>query len=195
MAMTGKPIVYGVTIPKDAPSPDLAVEFVKFLLGPEGQAIMDEYGQPPIVPAVSADVDSVPAALKPMVAPAGAGPAPAGAADLTVTGAVENELALTVDELRGMEVVEITAEHPKKGEDTYEGVRFNDLLELAQPKADASTIIVTAADGYSAEVALRDVQDCADCLIAFRTDGGLRTVMPGMPGDIWVKEVVTIEIK
>ena len=197
MTMTGKPIVYGVTIPKNAPSPDLAVEFAKFLLGPEGQAIMDEYGQPPIVPAVSADVDSVPAALKPMVAPAGAesAPAPAGTADLTVTGAVENGLALTVDDLRGMEVVEITAEHPKKGEDTYEGVRFNDLLELAQPKADASTVIVTADDGYSAEVALCDVQDCPDCLIGFRTKGGLRTVMPGLPGDTWVKGVVSIEIK
>jgi hypothetical protein len=39
------------------------------------------------------------------------------------------------------------------------------------------------------------VQACADCLIAFRTDGGLRTVMPGMPSNTWVKGVVTIEIK
>jgi len=53
MTMTGKPIVYGVTIPKVAPRPDLAVEFVKFLIGPDGQAIMEQYGQPPIVPAVA----------------------------------------------------------------------------------------------------------------------------------------------
>lgn len=69
MTMVGKPVVYGVTIPKDAPSPDLAVEFVRFLLGPEGQAIMDEYGQPPIVPAITSDVDSLPDVLKDMVAP------------------------------------------------------------------------------------------------------------------------------
>jgi len=52
----GKPIVYGVTIPKNAPNPDLALEFVKFLLGPEGQAIMAEQGQPPIVPHSAAGI-------------------------------------------------------------------------------------------------------------------------------------------
>jgi molybdate/tungstate transport system substrate-binding protein len=195
MTMVGTPIVYGVTIPKNAPSPDLAVEFVKFLLGPEGQAIMDEYGQPPITPAVTNDVDSLPDALKDMVAPPAATPAATVQPDLTISGAVENELALTIDELKGMEVVEITAEHPKKGQDTYEGVRFNVLLDMAQPKAEATTITMTADDGYSIDVPLCDVQACADCLISFRTDGGLRTVMPEMPGDTWVKGVVTIEIK
>jgi len=70
MTMVGKPIVYGVTVPKNAPNPEMAIEFVKFLLGPEGQAIMDAQGQPPIVPPVSASPDALPAALKGMVAPA-----------------------------------------------------------------------------------------------------------------------------
>ena len=64
---SGKPIVYGVTIPKNAPSPDLALEFVKFLLGPEGQAIMEQMGQPPIVPPVADDRDALPPALRPPV--------------------------------------------------------------------------------------------------------------------------------
>jgi molybdate/tungstate transport system substrate-binding protein len=64
----GKPIVYGVTIPHNAPSPDLATEFVKFLLGSEGQAIMETQGQPPIVPAVVATgSDMLPAELKELV--------------------------------------------------------------------------------------------------------------------------------
>ncbi len=67
MTMVGKPIVYGVTIPSNAPSPDLAEEFVKFLLGPEGQAIMEDQGQPPILPPVSGEVDNLPDALKGMV--------------------------------------------------------------------------------------------------------------------------------
>jgi molybdate/tungstate transport system substrate-binding protein len=67
MTMVGKPIVYGVTIPKNAPGPDLALEFVKFLLGPDGQAIMEAQGQPPIVPPVSGDVDALPADLQAMV--------------------------------------------------------------------------------------------------------------------------------
>jgi len=67
MTMTGKPIVYGVTIPRNAPSPDLALEFVKFLLSPEGRAIVEEYGQPPIVPPVASDKGALPAALQTLV--------------------------------------------------------------------------------------------------------------------------------
>jgi molybdate/tungstate transport system substrate-binding protein len=68
MTMTGTPIVYGVTIPKNAPTPELALEFVKFLLSDEGQAIIAAQGQPPIVPAVtSTGVDMLPAELRLLV--------------------------------------------------------------------------------------------------------------------------------
>lgn len=67
MTMVGKPIVYGVTIPKNAPSPELALDFVKFLIGPEGQAIMEEQGQPPIVPPVADDRNALPAVLQTLV--------------------------------------------------------------------------------------------------------------------------------
>ncbi len=68
MTMVGKPIVYGVTMPQNAPSPELALEFVKFLLGPEGQAVVEGQGQPPIVPPVADDLASVPDALRGLVA-------------------------------------------------------------------------------------------------------------------------------
>lgn len=45
------PVVYGVTIPTNAEHSEMALEFVKMLVGEEGQAIMDAQGQPPIVPA------------------------------------------------------------------------------------------------------------------------------------------------
>ncbi len=66
--MKGKPIVYGLTIPKNAPHPELAIAFVRFLLGPEGQAIMRDSGQPPIVPATTDDISKTPAELKELVA-------------------------------------------------------------------------------------------------------------------------------
>lgn len=67
VTMVGEPIVYGVTILRDAPNPDLALEFVKFLIGPEGQAIMERMGQLPIVPPTTGDRDALPAALQPLV--------------------------------------------------------------------------------------------------------------------------------
>lgn len=63
----GAPIVYGLTIPKNAPHPDLATEFVAFVLGPEGQAILEAAGQPPIVPPVASDANKLPAALRSLV--------------------------------------------------------------------------------------------------------------------------------
>ena len=47
---TGKPIVYGITVPKNAPNPELGREFVKFVIGDAGQKIFADMGQPPIVP-------------------------------------------------------------------------------------------------------------------------------------------------
>ncbi|MCK4243050.1 MAG: tungstate ABC transporter substrate-binding protein WtpA [Dehalococcoidia bacterium] len=67
--LIGAPIAYGVTIPKDAPHPELAISFLQFLLGPEGQAIMADCGQPPIAPAIASDQDRLPVELKEFVQP------------------------------------------------------------------------------------------------------------------------------
>jgi len=65
LTRAGAPIVYSVTIPKNAPSPDLAEDYVALLLSLEGQRIMDGNGQPPIVPPLTAEYDRLPASLKP----------------------------------------------------------------------------------------------------------------------------------
>lgn len=63
---TGKPMVYGITIPKNAPHHDLAVQFVAFVLGPKGRAIMKRNGQAPLALATG-DVSRLPAQLKQLV--------------------------------------------------------------------------------------------------------------------------------
>mgnify|MGYP001828686595 CR=1 FL=1 len=61
---TGAPMVYGVTIPHNSPSPELAVDFVRFLLDPSrGMALMERNGQPSIVPAPTDSYDRLPEAL------------------------------------------------------------------------------------------------------------------------------------
>ena len=64
----GKPMVYGITIPKNAPHKGLAVKFIVFLLGKEGREIMMRNGQAPLpVPQVTGDASRLPQPLKRLV--------------------------------------------------------------------------------------------------------------------------------
>ncbi len=189
----GKPIVYGVTMPTNAPHPQLALEFVKFLLSAEGQVILQGQGQPPIIPPVTDDVENLPDELKMLVESAAGASEPAGDTVLTFTGKVENVLTLSRADLEGMDVIELTTEHPKKGEQTYTGVLLSTLLEQAKP-SDDTTLSIIASDAYTVDISISDIRACADCMIAFDGDI-LRMVMPGMESNFWVKDVVCIEIK
>jgi DMSO/TMAO reductase YedYZ molybdopterin-dependent catalytic subunit len=116
--------------------------------------------------------------------------------DLVVAGLVDQPLGLTEGDLRAMEVVQITAEHPKSGQGEYEGVRLNALLDQAGVQDAATKLVITAADGYAAEVFLAEVRDCADCLLGFtNTPGKFKMVMPDLPSSAWVKDVVQIEVQ
>lgn len=65
--ITGKPIVYGVTIPFSCLRYDLAIEFVKLVINSDGHAIMRNNWQEPIIPAIASDVNAVPMPLRPYV--------------------------------------------------------------------------------------------------------------------------------
>jgi len=67
---TGERIGYAVTIPSNAPHPDPAAEFIAFLLGPEGRAILQADHQPLFVPAVADGYQNLPAALQALSVPA-----------------------------------------------------------------------------------------------------------------------------
>jgi molybdate/tungstate transport system substrate-binding protein len=67
----GEPIVYGITIPENAPHRDLAIEFVKFVIGPQGQEVLDDMHHPSIVPAEADNLSNVPDELKPLVTSSG----------------------------------------------------------------------------------------------------------------------------
>lgn len=63
----GKPIVYGITIPKNTENPEIAAKFVKFVLSDKGKEILKEKGQPPIKPALVNDLDKLPESIKNLV--------------------------------------------------------------------------------------------------------------------------------
>ncbi len=61
----GEPMVYGFTVLNEAPNKIVAVEFAKFMLSKEnGMAIMEENGQPSMVPSISASYSNIPEELK-----------------------------------------------------------------------------------------------------------------------------------
>ncbi len=65
----GDVIGYGVTIPTNAPHPSQAQEFIAFLLGPQGQAVMQANQHPLIVPAQAHNHETVPKRLQPLCVP------------------------------------------------------------------------------------------------------------------------------
>lgn len=66
---TGAPMVYGITIPNNAANPDAAMAFVDFVLGKQGVAIMEQNGQPSVVPSFSTSFAKIPAPLKKYASP------------------------------------------------------------------------------------------------------------------------------
>jgi len=114
---------------------------------------------------------------------------------LTIGGAVENELALSLADLESMPLVKVSAEF--KGETAeYEGVALKGILDQASVSSSASSLTLTAADDYSKDVDYAEVQACAECIVAFDRDAGnLRMVMPGFNTGVWIKDIVKIEVK
>jgi DMSO/TMAO reductase YedYZ molybdopterin-dependent catalytic subunit len=130
----------------------------------------------------------------PSAAPSAAA-SPAAAA-LSVTGLVATPLALSEADLHAMDVATITADQPKVGSASFQGVRLSVLFGKAGISADAKTATLTGADGFASDVALSDIASCADCMVAFgATPGHLLSVMPGMSGKAWVKDLVSIALK
>ena len=159
---------------------DLAMQFVEWILSDDVQAMIGDFG-----------VEEFGQSLFYPGAPASTTPAPA-APVLKLTGPAQ-ELAWTEEELKALGTIDV----PYTGKDgtttTYTGVLMSILLEAANCPADA-TLILVAGDGYTAEVAAADVATCADCIVAFDPEGGLRSVLPSQGGKAQVKGLVEIQI-
>ncbi len=123
--------------------------------------------------------------------PAVIGPADAS---VTITGKVDADKTVSMDDLLGLAVANLNVEHPKNGPTDVTGVRLTDVLALVTIPADATTVSLIASDGYSADVPLADVLTCESCLLGWDEEM-LRSYMPGFESNTWVKNLATIEIK
>jgi hypothetical protein len=115
---------------------------------------------------------------------------------LVIVGAVDKPTGFTEADLRKLEVLKLTAEHPKKGKEDYDGVSLIALVDLGGVNDGATTLVFIAADGYTSEISLEDVRACTDCLLGFtNTPEKFKMVMPDLPSSAWAKDVVRIEVK
>jgi hypothetical protein len=124
-----------------------------------------------------------------------AGGATGASGTIAVKGMVDNPMTLTVEVLQGMNPETLTIEHPKKGPTEYTGVRFSAILEALKVQAAAKTVVLTASDGFAAEVPLADIATSTDGLLAIGDDGALSSAFPGLEGQFWVKDIVSMEFK
>lgn len=180
---------YGVIAVNPDKSPEikneLANQFIDWIISVPtqemiGQFGVEEFGAPLFTPDSAAWREANP---------------PAAGAALKITGSVANEMSWTEEEVRAMPTIDAESTNKEGETKTYTGVLINDLLALAGPNADATTVVFVADDGYTAEATLAEVQGCADCIISFRDQGGFSTVLPGFSGKLQVKGVVEIQVK
>lgn len=114
---------------------------------------------------------------------------------LKVSGAVAGETGYSEQDLRDLGTLDVAFIEKSGDVSTYNGVLIKDVLEVAGLNADASGVVFVSDDAYEAEATLEEVQGCADCIVAFQDEGGLRIVMPEFSGKLQVKGVVEIRVK
>ena len=76
----------------------------------------------------------------------------------------------------------------------YTGVSFDTVLETLGVQTGATTVVLTASDGYMAEIPLADIESSADAILAIE-EGTIASVFPGLETKTWVKDIVSMEFK
>ena len=67
------------------------------------------------------------------------------------------------------------------------------LLKLAGVKSGATKIIFTGGDGYTAELALTDLQADKDAIITADENGAFRNIIPSQMPKVWVKGLIKMD--
>ncbi|MCA0456446.1 MAG: molybdate ABC transporter substrate-binding protein [Chloroflexi bacterium] len=160
---------YPIAATDNTATPELAAEFIGYILSDEGQDILTKWGFISVrIPELAATV-SLPTN-----------------GTFTVDGQVLNSLSLTIDALKADYTSHTTDVTYKSGEDTvtasFTGVSLWDILGAAQPNFNTDVkndklstfIVATGSDGYQAVIAWGEIDPefgSQPILVAFERDG------------------------
>ena len=105
--------------------------------------------------------------------------------EFRVFGLVEEEISLDWEQFNALPQVTLDAEFHcvtqwSKLQNTWEGILFNDLMQLVKPKPEAKYVMAHCYGGYTTNVAL-DVLEDDDVLFAHSHDGAPLTPEHGGP--------------
>lgn len=164
---------------------DLATKFIDWIISVPTQEKIAEFGK----------ADFGISLFTPSSKPYTDAMKPPAATEIKITGKVAKEQTLTVDQLKAMPALEVENTNKNGEKFTSTGVLLADLLKLAEPAADATTVVFVAADGFTAEIALADLLAATNYILAFQDGGGFTTVLPGQSGKLQVRDLVEIQIK
>jgi DMSO/TMAO reductase YedYZ molybdopterin-dependent catalytic subunit len=94
---------------------------------------------------------------------------------LTVDGAVNNPISLSLDDLRSLPSITLTADfhcvtHWSRYDLTWTGVPFEAVLDLVNPQPEASYVIQYGKDGYTTNNALMELSH-PDVIVAYALNG------------------------
>lgn len=192
---------YPIAVTDNSASPDLARNYIDYVLSDEGQDILVKWNFisviiPLLPPTISLPNDGA----------------------LHVGGQVLNPLKLTADDLRNNyapQTVDVTyLDGDQSVKASFTGVYLRDILDAAQVNINADArndtlsmyIVATGTDGYQATIAFAEID--ADfgnqpIMVAYEQDGKvltdtgpLRLVVPGdKHGGCYVSNLVSLEVR
>src|ERR671938_480569 len=92
-----------------------------------------------------------------------------------VFGEVENELALSYEELQALPTTEVTVDihcvtRWSRFGTSFKGVHWRELAKLVEPKPDARYVVAHAEQGFTSNVP-RKALEADDALLAYEADG------------------------
>jgi hypothetical protein len=117
---------------------------------------------------------------------------------LTISGNVNNPMALTVSQMMAINVYNANIIENVHGKNVHvnatQAMSLKALIQAAQPRASATQVIFTGSDGFTPTPYLPLTAITADSAIAFTTDKGLMICIPEQKSFYWVYDLNSITV-